>query len=637
MRRTLTIAVLLLVAPVLLVGGMILARVELDLTPYRQQIGRLVGQFTGAEVLVDGRLQLRLGSELRLRVSKLRVATDDAGTQRRLTIGELSTRFDATVLLGGPLRNLEMEIADAELELQSGGAPTANTDAWVEPVLQYIHRLLQLRLPDATAVRLTGGRIFQLDETKGTTWQLVLESADLKRPSLRSPLQLAANGEWNGLPLRVSVGIEPSTNGATNDQVTLRASVLGVEAEADGTLRQLDPAEEGLELSVRLSSKDLAPLRALFGDAIPAGLSARATMLVRASPQRLQFTDIAMKAGDARVAGDLSLTASHGRWQLQTALSADDLDLADWFATGPLGSDEQATLGMLERLAQLPVPLPLDLHGSLDFRNLRLPGGRVRDVKMKLEMDSNELTVDSKVSGHGAGDLHAQFSKGRRGDVFSYRMSVRDSTVMLENLVVDTGFAGRIQGELSLDMELLSLGDSADAIRSGLSGHIRAVMGEGHADVAALDNLVGGLTAAGGSIFSEAGQLSTVNCAATDIELHDGIAEVKLGLIDTSHSTTSVQGRVDLADGGLDLRVTPRKKALSLSVAPSLQIEGSIQEPGYRILKGSLFRSLGEFIANVAYPPTLLVGVFADAASTNPCVAMLSGKQGATEANTREP
>jgi hypothetical protein len=45
------------------------------------------------------------------------------------------------------------------------------------------------------------------------------------------------------------------------------------------------------------------------------------------------------------------------------------------------------------------------------------------------------------------------------------------------------------------------------------------------------------------------------------------------------------------------------------------------------IEKGSLFLSLGQLIANVAYPPALLVGVFDEAARRVSCVAMLAGKE----------
>jgi hypothetical protein len=57
-----------------------------------------------------------------------------------------------------------------------------------------------------------------------------------------------------------------------------------------------------------------------------------------------------------------------------------------------------------------------------------------------------------------------------------------------------------------------------------------------------------------------------------------------------------------------------------------------VDAPEFIIEEGSLVLSLGQFIANVAYPPALLVGVFDEAARQNPCVAMLTGEDSPTAA-----
>jgi hypothetical protein len=160
-----------------------------------------------------------------------------------------------------------------------------------------------------------------------------------------------------------------------------------------------------------------------------------------------------------------------------------------------------------------------------------------------------------------------------------------------------------------------------------MDGHIRLLMGDGKANVAALDRLVGGLTAAVGQVFTKDSKLAVVNCAAADVAFDGDQMTVDLGLIDTAYSTVLVEGAADLGKRTLDLQVTPRQKALSLSVAPKVLITGSVDKPEFIIEKGSLFISLGQFLANIAYPTTLLVGVFDEAARENPCVAMLADGQ----------
>jgi uncharacterized protein involved in outer membrane biogenesis len=204
---------------------------------------------------------------------------------------------------------------------------------------------------------------------------------------------------------------------------------------------------------------------------------------------------------------------------------------------------------------------------------------------------------------------------------------LRDPKIDLAALASGSGLDGKIEGDMATQVEMHSSGTNAGEIRSALNGRVDLLMGAGKANVGALDKWVGGLTQAVGAVFTEKSDLAVVNCSALDATLEGGVATIKLGLVDTSYSTVLITGNVDLVRGHIDLDLKPRKKGLSLSVAPDVLITGSLQQPSYEIKKGSLLVSLSEFVTNVVYPQSLLVGVFADQVAGNPCVKMLTGEK----------
>ena len=79
-RVLISVAVLLLLLPVLLVGVLILAQIELDLAPYRDTISRWASTILDRKVVIDGDLRIALGMQPSLALSRV---TCFRGTGRR--------------------------------------------------------------------------------------------------------------------------------------------------------------------------------------------------------------------------------------------------------------------------------------------------------------------------------------------------------------------------------------------------------------------------------------------------------------------------------------------------------------------------------------------------------------------------
>ncbi len=118
------------------------------------------------------------------------------------------------------------------------------------------------------------------------------------------------------------------------------------------------------------------------------------------------------------------------------------------------------------------------------------------------------------------------------------------------------------------------------------------------------------------------------------------MARAEAMLLDTASATVGGEGKIDLRDETLDLKVTPQAKQTSLlSLAVPFLIQGSLSEP--QVVPDPLGTAVG--VAKIAglFINPLAAGalIVADSATTeqNPCVAALDRPAPASGAAAAQP
>jgi uncharacterized protein involved in outer membrane biogenesis len=629
-RPVLALVLLAIGLPAMLIVLLFVLQVELDLTSSRASVAGLAGRALDREVQIDGDVQLLLGGKPRLKLSGLRLPEMTGGDGNTLTVDSLHVQVNLGALVGARLRFIELSVAGALIRSTVGdldpGASTAEAGPQLEALLDS-----QPFFPDEMRIELADIQVELVDKRTGAASKLLLAAGSGSRSAGSSPLELELTGSWNDLPLRVNGSTQPSQKAGEWQQhlATLTMQFLGVDANLSGGVGSGPNNELLLDMAVQAQATDLSAWRGVLGLATLPVNQARLNARIRSDHGSLLLEGIDVSLDRSRINGVLSLRPGGQRPVLKAQLQVADLDMEKWRRS--LQSRGSAGRGdVFDLLAGMPVPAALDVGISVYGTNILQPTGHRSDLRLDFSLDERALALDLAEPGTDAAAFKAAFRKARREGGFDYLFELRHPDIDIAALVSGTQLDGRIKGNLATSVELSSTGSSAGEIRAGLNGRVNLLMGAGRADVAVLDQLVGGLTEAVGSVFSEESKLAVVNCAALDATLDGGTVTIDLGLVDTSFSTTLVSGGVSLTTGGLDLNVIPRKKSLSLGVAPEVSINGSLREPTYDIKTGSLASSLGEFIANVAYPQSLLLGVFEEVAGDNPCVKMVTDKKPAT-------
>ncbi|MGB5676815.1 MAG: AsmA-like C-terminal region-containing protein, partial [Gammaproteobacteria bacterium] len=239
---------------------------------------------------------------------------------------------------------------------------------------------------------------------------------------------------------------------------------------------------------------------------------------------------------------------------------------------------------------------------------------------------SASLLKLSSVKGELAGEFVVDAS-GKGAPAVSLKLKAPE--IDLGELLKTEDGVTAVEGPLAVDIALEGKGQSVAQILGTLKGHVGLLAQEGSADAKALDIFVGGLSAMFGTIFVEGSNKTKIECAICDLKFEKGVMTPQLAVLDTQYSTVFAEGKVDLKQEQLDLKVTPNAKGVTLSVAFPVLVKGTLSQPNVDVDKTGALIKAGELWATVVYPPAALVK-FSDLGDgkENPCVSMVAEKAG---------
>src|SRR5690606_31004348 len=111
----------------------------------------------------------------------------------------------------------------------------------------------------------------------------------------------------------------------------------------------------------------------------------------------------------------------------------------------------------------------------------------------------------------------------------------------------------------------------------------------------------------------------TLNCAAADFNVSDGLMETEGFIIDTEDAVINVDGRINLDDEKLDLKINPQSKGLRvLSLRGPLYVDGTMKDPSVGIDKATLLRGGGALALGAVALPAALIPLIATGSADLP-------------------
>ncbi|MEA3122308.1 MAG: AsmA family protein [Paraburkholderia sp.] len=232
--------------------------------------------------------------------------------------------------------------------------------------------------------------------------------------------------------------------------------------------------------------------------------------------------------------------------------------------------------------------------GRRIVENPRLP---FTDLYAHVVMKDGLLTLEPLRFGFAGGKLASNLSFDGSTVPLKARISMSARHLLLKQLFPSQKTMQSALGELNGDAALSATGNSTAALAATLDGEAKALVTEGKLSRLLMEEA--GLNVAN-IVYEKLFGRRDVNirCGAADFTATRGVLEARTFALDTEDALFAMNGRIDLRNESMDLRIHPQTKGLRLiSLRSPLYVKGTFKNPDIGVSKGALALRAGAAVA----------------------------------------
>jgi len=639
-----SLAIVFLLPVMLLVSGVVFLNTT-DLKEHREAIAEHISQATGRQFSLNGELELKISTKLSIVVTDMSLANAIwASEPEMLTLKRVEAEMMVLPLLFGKIHIPRFHLEGTKVLAETNASGISNwmfteaVDDEVEVDDAGDHGALKhLWISD---MNITDVEFSYRDRQTGKSITSKLDHARIGATDKNSPTVIDIVGKVNKSPVEIHGKFALPTSLAKSGAeipIELQASVLDFKAEVVGHVTGTKDSPV-IDLTLQADAANLKKLRQVFGDVVPTIGKIDLNAKMTSQSSELKLSDLELRLGKGRIHGWLTLDTSGSVPDIQSELNVADLNIDKLLSTksktvkAKAKPDKKSEGEKLFSEEALPFDLlsQANIKATLRGENLVRHNRRLKEVEVSIDLVDEMLSVSMLKHSFIRDKFVADFVVDASGmGMPSTTITIKVPKLELSELLITGGGAAAVQGPMAIDVFLHGRGSSMAQIMGSLDGNINLLMEQGSANAKALDIFVGGLTAMVGTIFVDESAKTKINCAICDFKLVDGELTSKLAVLDTQYSTVFVDGQVDLGNEKLDIKVSPKAKGVTLSVAYPVRLYGRLSKPSVEIEKTDALLKSGELWANIVYPPSALVK-FSDLADgkSNACVSMVAENAG---------
>lgn len=564
-----------------------------------------VSAATGREFVIEGDLDVDLGRITTVRADRLRLANGPGWDEPQMaTLGQLEADIALWPLLRGRVDIVRLHLRKPRLLLERNAQGRAN---WVfhhdAPARDTAPATLPIR-----ALTVTEGELRVKEPSLQTDLRLDIHSAPAPQTGIAAPLVARGEGRYRQQPFRLQAQVDSPLD----LQQTQHPYRIALQAQAGATRAALGGSLDAplqlrdFDLDFELAGDDLAALYPLLGIALPPTPPYRLKGRIGRDASAWHYRGFRGTVGDSDLAGDLRVAVDGPRPRLVAQLQSRQLDLDDLggFVGAPPATGDGEVASAAQRQAAAaraanPRVLPdspynlekmraMDADVRLRVAALHAPRLPLESMTVRLRLDDGLLRLDPLQVGIAGGSLAGSLQLDARSDPIKVQTALRLRNLDLPKLMPGSEMMQQAVGRISGSIALHTQGNSVAAMLAHADGDIGAAMGEGR--ISALLVELAGLDLAEALRFLIGRDRDiALHCAYADFAVEDGVMRARALALDTSDTALHGEGRIDLRQETLALRLLPEPKDRSpLTLRSPLKIGGTFKSPSIRPEAGPL-------------------------------------------------
>lgn len=233
-------------------------------------------------------------------------------------------------------------------------------------------------------------------------------------------------------------------------------------------------------------------------------------------------------------------------------------------------------------LSSIPA-YPIDLR--LDIGEITGTGIAASDFAIGITGRDRYFVIDHFDAAYAGGVLQLRGAADLAGNVPQLSVAGEALALPVTALAADLGYAGDIEGTLSLRGGLSARGRDPAALLDTLDGSVAWAVADGYIEGAAFDMLMTDLLRwllLGGILQDN----THFECAMAAFTLRGGIAHSDGLYLLTRHMVAAGEATLDFPGGLVDLRIDPRARSRAVQIPATVRIRGPMSDP--RILSSPL-------------------------------------------------
>jgi uncharacterized protein involved in outer membrane biogenesis len=456
---------------------------------------------------------------------------------------------------------------------------------------------------------------------------------DLKLREATAVLDASGEGQFRNGPLafEAHAGTEDSLeNPKARYPIDLRIDTKKTLVAVNGT--SAEPGRTaGLQVDVALEGPNLDRLGEVLQLSLPATPPFSLRSGLTRDDDRWNLTGLAGDIGDSDIEGDATIVLGGERPILEAELSSKKLDFDDLGLVVGAPADDQETLSAEQRreaamaaaeqgvLPDEPLDVPelraMDARVRYRAERVQAPKLPLEGVVLDLTLEDGRLMLEPLRFDLAGGHLDSVVRLDGRGDVLAGELELGIRQVRFNRLL--SGFDIEIQdiemeregvGTFGGRAELAVHGESIQDIAGSADGTVAIVMDGGLINALIVEAIgldVGEAIALLLTGDEEAqSEMVPIQCFIGRFDVQDGVMQTEALVLETSDSTITGSGRIDLGEETVSLQFLAHPKDPSILTASTpVRIDGTFENPEIDLISEELEeKSLAALALGVVMP-----------------------------------
>ena len=443
------------------------------------------------------------------------------------------------------------------------------------------------------------------------------------------PLSAALEGMIEKVPFKAtlsSAGLPDLLDADKPLPVRVALQTADVQLKADGTVAR--PLEKNVfDLNHELTGSKIEELLPLVDLALPLQGEFRAKGTIAARGSRFTLKED-LTVGKSNLKATLTVMSGAERANITADISSQEIHLDDIkFFEGQAAPEPAVAQRYVIPDYTIPVDALLAMNLDLNIQVERIITriGTLGNMVSQVALKDGRLSSSFRISGFAG----AYFNKVINVDATvdppynRFQLDVENLNFgYLRDEMIDTGI---VEGSADIHVDLSGQGATQRSFLRTADGVITIIGGPGRITGRRLELWAADLIPTLLSPRWQRQRTTEVNCFASHIKLHKGLATIDDLLLDTRRITIAASGTLDLETEALQVFMAPRPKRASLvSLANPVEITGTLARPEVSVAR---LPSVGRFrLAAGLINPAFLLTAFTDFGTNRPesCDAAIS-------------